>query len=226
VEHDRQIIGFKGDRKKLLIVDDDKKNRAVLIDMLLPLGFEITEAVDGEDALAKTTAFHPDLIFMDLMMPVMDGIEATQLIRQSSVHKDIIVISVSASVYDSTKQTSFDAGCNDFIVKPVKIDRLLECLQEHLKVEWLYDEVSETDFEKLQAKESLPLAFPPNADLKTLLRYAEISHITGIQQALESIKKLDDQFTPFVIIIEELLENLQFKHIIKIIQSYLQGEEQ
>ncbi|MCP4673528.1 MAG: hypothetical protein GY857_19750, partial [Desulfobacula sp.] len=121
---------------------------------------------------------------------------------------------------------SIDAGCNDFIIKPVKIEKLLGCLQKYLKVEWLYEKVSENDSVKLQTKKSLPLVVPPKTELETILKYAEISHITGMQQALENLKKLDDQFISFVAIIEELLENLQFKQIIKIIQSYLHGEEQ
>ncbi len=74
---------LKEKHRKILLVDDNEKNRAMLRDMLLPLGFEIVEAINGKEALAKATKFLPDLILMDLVMPVMDGIEATQQIRQS-----------------------------------------------------------------------------------------------------------------------------------------------
>ena len=72
-------------KKKILIVDDNEQNRAILRDMLAPLGFKITGAIDGKEALAKATKVHPDLILMDLVMPVMDGIQATQRIRKNAV---------------------------------------------------------------------------------------------------------------------------------------------
>ena len=72
-------------------------------------------------------------------MPEMDGIQATQQIRLHPALKDIIVIGVSASAFDTTKQTSFKAGCNDFLTKPVYIDKLLGCLQRHLKLDWVYE---------------------------------------------------------------------------------------
>ncbi len=128
------IVGYKGEKRKILLVDDNEKNRAVLKDMLLPLGFEIAEAINGQDALAKSTIFYPALIFMDLVMPVMDGVEATRQIRQISALEGIIVIGISASTLEAKRQMSLQAGCNDFLAKPIHIDELLECLQTHLRL--------------------------------------------------------------------------------------------
>ncbi len=219
------IIGFKGDKRGILLVDDNKKNRAVLRDMLLPFGFEVIEAKDGKDALKKAKTFHPDIILMDLIMPVMDGIQATQCIREIPELKDIIVIGISASAFDKTKKASFKAGCNDFLSKPIHIEKLLGCLQLHLKLEWVYEESSMTDSEKEQGYEELPIIFPSSEDLKTLLEFAEISHITGIQQTIERIKKIDERYLPFVTKIEDLLDNFQFKRIVEIVQSYLDKGE-
>jgi len=90
----------------------------------------------------------------------MDGVEATQHIRQSPTLKEIIIIGVSASAFDTTKQTSFKAGCNDFLTKPIHIEKLLGCLQVHLKLEWVYEEPSVTDSGEEQILESLPLVIP------------------------------------------------------------------
>lgn len=216
------IIGYKGYKRHALLVDDNDKNRAILREMLVPIGFEVVEAKNGKDALTTANASPPDIIFMDLVMPVMDGIEATQRIRKSPALKDIIVIGISASAFDTTKQTSFEAGCNDFLTKPIHIEKLFRCLQLHLNLEWVYEEPSATDSGEQQAKETLPLVIPPKEDLETLLEFAEISHITGIQQAIEKIKQSDKQFLPFVSAIEVLLENFQFKRIIEMIQTYLE----
>ncbi len=222
----RHIISVKEEQRKILLVDDNEKNRAVLRDMLLPLGFEIAEAVNGQDALAKATQFFPELILMDLVMPVMDGLEATRQIRQIAALKGVIVIGVSASALETQRQVSLQAGCDDFLAKPIHIDELLERLQRHLRLEWLYEEPSATDSGEQQVVETLPLVVPPKEDLKTLLEFSEIGHITGIQQSLENMKKADTQCIPFVTKIEEFVENFQFKHIIEMIQFYLQGGEQ
>ncbi|MFC1536005.1 PAS domain S-box protein, partial [Candidatus Neomarinimicrobiota bacterium] len=222
VEQSRNIIGFKGDKRKLLLVDDNKTNRAVLRDMLLPLGFEIAVAKDGKEALDKAAEFHPEIILMDLIMPVMDGIEATKQIRKNHGLKDIIVIGISASAFNTTKQTSFKAGCNDFLTKPIHIEKLLECLKQYLKLQWIYEESSMSSSEGKKNSETLLMVIPPKEDLETLLRYSEINHITGMHRSLENIKKTDEQYIPFITKIEDLVESLQFKRIIKTIQSYLE----
>jgi CheY-like chemotaxis protein len=216
----RHIIGYKGSRRKVLLVDDNEKNRAVLRDMLLPLEFDIVEAKDGKDALEKAGVSFPDMILMDLIMPVMDGIEATQIIRKSPELKDIIVIGISASAFNTTKQTSFKAGCNDFLTKPIHIEKLLNCLQMHLKLEWIYEEISTADSVEKEIPEIKEEAVPAKEDLDALLEFAEISHITGVQKIIEKIKNENDKYLPFVTKIEDLLENFQFKRIIEIIRSH------
>jgi PAS domain S-box-containing protein len=219
------IISYKGDKRKVLLADDDEKNRAVLRDMLLPFGFEIIETKDGKEALKKAKTFQPDIILMDLLMPVMDGIEATQHLRRDSELKDSIVIGISASAFDKTKKASFKAGCNDFLSKPIHIERLLGCLQSHLKLEWIYEEPSSIDSRQKQDYETMPIIVPPKEDLKALLEFAEISHITGIQQTIENIKTASKQFDPFATKIEEFLDDFQFKRIVEMIKFYLNKGE-
>jgi PleD family two-component response regulator len=79
----RCLVGFKGHKRKVLIVDDNQVNCAILRQMLEPLGFEILEAVDGQDCLNKAVEFQPDLILMDLLMPVLDGFEVIPLLSLS-----------------------------------------------------------------------------------------------------------------------------------------------
>ena len=162
---------------------------------------------------------------MDLLMPVMDGIEATQHLRRDSELKDSIVIGISASAFDKTKKASFKAGCNDFLSKPIHIERLLGCLQSHLKLEWIYEEPSSIDSRQKQDYETMPIIVPPKEDLKALLEFAEISHITGIQQTIENIKTASKQFDPFATKIEEFLDDFQFKRIVEMIKFYLNKGE-
>lgn len=219
----RDIIGYKGDKQKILLVDDNENNRTLLRDMLMPLGFEIAEAIDGKDGITIAKKFKPQLILMDLVMPRMDGIEATQKIRHSPLLKNIIVIGISASAFDTTKQSSFKAGCNDFLTKPIYLEKLLGCLQAQLKLDWIYEELSSAEHGRQKTAETLPKKVPSKEDLENLLKFAEISHITGIQKSLENILKTDEQLSPFVTEIEELVDKFNFQKIIEIIQRSMQG---
>lgn len=134
------IVGFKGALKKLLIADDRYENRVVLKEMLLPLGFGIIEAVDGFDVLAKAAQHRPELILMDLTMPVLNGFDAIRHIRQMPAISDVVVVGMSASVLRQIQEENYTAGGDDFLVKPIRLDDLLECLQRHLKLEWIYAE--------------------------------------------------------------------------------------
>ena len=79
---DKTIIGYKGEQKQILVVDDKPINRGIVLNLLEPLGFHVQEAENGQEALAKIAELPPHLIIMDLIMPVMDGLEATRRIRQ------------------------------------------------------------------------------------------------------------------------------------------------
>jgi CheY-like chemotaxis protein len=218
----RNITVFKGKKREILLVDDNEKNRTLLKDMLSPLGFKIEEAVDGKDALEKAKKTHPDLILMDLVMPVMDGIEATQYIRQDPVLKNIIIIGISASAFDTTKQASFKAGCNDFLTKPIHINILLQRIQVNLELQWIYDQTAETESEKQLNPEILPPVLPPKEYLTEILKFSQISHITGIQQSLDKIRDIDEKYIPFIKQVENLLEGFQFDQIIALIESHAQ----
>ncbi|WP_235526504.1 hybrid sensor histidine kinase/response regulator [Nostoc piscinale] len=134
------IIGFTGSKRKILIVDDKWENRSVLVNILEPLGFEILEASDGLDCLNKIPNFQPDLIFMDLVMTGMDGFEATRRLRLLPNFKEVVVIAVSASVFEFNQQESRKVGCDNFLAKPIQKSELLEKLQVHLKLAWVYED--------------------------------------------------------------------------------------
>ncbi len=212
------IIGFRGEKRNILIVDDKSDNRDILKMMLLPLGFEIVEAIHGRDALTQATAFKPDLILLDLLMPVMDGFEFMRHIRQISCLKNVIVIGVSASASKQKQQEALAASCDDFISKPVKIDHLLERLQIHLKLEWIYEEITEV---QQKSEEVLPLIIPPMEELETLLKAAKKHNIIETQKYAKKIKALNSQFIPFISKIEQFLKTYQFKQAINFIKAYM-----
>lgn len=105
--------------KKILVVEDNEDNREIFVHRLRRLGrYEILEASNGKEALETASQSRPDLIFMDLRMPVMDGCEATRALRQTDWGRDLPVVAVTAYM-EEERENAVLAGCNDFISKPI-----------------------------------------------------------------------------------------------------------
>jgi signal transduction histidine kinase/CheY-like chemotaxis protein len=138
------IIGYRGQRRKILVVDDRPENCSIIANMLHPLGFEVREAQSGQSGLEKAMEIEPDLIVIDLMMSGMDGFEFLQKLRQHPQLAETIAIASSANVFASQVQKSFNVGANAFLPKPVDSTTLLDLLQKHLSLTWVYAERSQT----------------------------------------------------------------------------------
>lgn len=106
-------------KKKILVVEDNEDNREIFVYRLQQMGYEILVASNGKEAIETASQAKPDLIFMDLRMPVMDGWEATRALRQTDWGKDLPVIAVTAHAMEEDRKKALNAGCNEFIPKPV-----------------------------------------------------------------------------------------------------------
>ncbi|MFN9860926.1 MAG: response regulator, partial [Pseudanabaena sp.] len=163
-----QIIGYEGEPRHLLVVDDRWENRSVLVNFLTAIGFEVDEAENGLEALTKISQYSYDLIITDIIMPVMDGFELLTKIRNSDALKDLVVIVSSASVSDEEQQKTEELGGNDFLAKPIDADYLLELISKHLQLIWQYEETkNSSDFIKNQSND-LEIIAPPSEDLLIL----------------------------------------------------------
>lgn len=114
---------------KILVVEDNEDNRDMLVRRLERRGFEIIVAVDGAEGVAKATAELPDLILMDMGLPVLDGWAATQQIKAAEKTKLIPIIGLSANAMAGDREKGLAAGCDDYDTKPVEMTRLLEKIQ-------------------------------------------------------------------------------------------------
>jgi len=110
---------------KILIVEDDELNRDSLRRLLRRRGFEIVLAVDGEDGIATARAEAPDLILMDMSLPVVDGWEATRQLKADPAVRATPIIALTAHAMSSDRDKALAAGCDDFDTKPIDLDRLL-----------------------------------------------------------------------------------------------------
>ncbi len=132
-----EVSGYRGPRRRILVVDDIDANRRLIGDCLAPLGFELEEAINGEQALARAKAFRPDLVLMDNAMPVMDGLEAIRRLRSTPGLQAVPIISISAAAYKQDKESSLAAGADAFLPKPIEIGALRECIGRVLGLEWV-----------------------------------------------------------------------------------------
>ena len=118
---------------KLLLVEDNEMNRDMLSRRLEKRGYTLALAVDGGQGVAMAKSELPDLILMDMSLPVMDGWEATRQIKADPATKGIPVIALTAHAMESDRQKALEAGCDDFDTKPVELARLLVKIEELLK---------------------------------------------------------------------------------------------
>jgi CheY-like chemotaxis protein len=114
---------------KVLIVEDTEVNRIVLSHRLEDLGYEIVLAVDGEEAVTKAHQAMPDIILMDMCLPVMDGGEVTQLLKRSDQTKHIPIIALTAHALTKAREDTIGIGCDEYETKPVDFDRLVSKME-------------------------------------------------------------------------------------------------
>jgi CheY-like chemotaxis protein len=215
----RRITGYEGARRKVLVVDDRRYNRLLLVDMLEPLGFEVSTAGDGQEAVDKALAWRPDAIIMDLVMPVKTGFEAAQEIRQQPELKEVFIVAASASVLEADQERSRVAGCNVFLPKPIHADDLLAALTAPLNLTWLYAEA--------EAKSEAPLLPPPMEELALLSRLADEGRILNIRAEATRLEELDEAYVPFARRLQELAKGFeidQIKAFVKQSMEEIEGE--
>lgn len=135
-----RVTGYEGPRKNVLVVDDAGQNREMLLDTLGALGFRLLSAEDGAECLEVARATRPDLVMMDMTMPVMDGCEATRRLRNIPALAGVPVIAMSASATLEAEARSREAGANAFIAKPIDHETLLDTIGVLMKLAWTCEE--------------------------------------------------------------------------------------
>ncbi|HEY9653050.1 MAG TPA: PAS domain-containing protein, partial [Coleofasciculaceae cyanobacterium] len=139
---ERAIQGYRGKRRKVLVSDDKWENRSILVNLLSPLGFEVSEATDGQSCLDQALKTKPDLIILDPLSSGMNGSEIVQKLRQFPQLNNIILLATSANVFAEYQHQCLAAGFNSFIPQPVQAEFLFQQLKLHLNLEWIYQDES------------------------------------------------------------------------------------
>ncbi|MEG4442658.1 ATP-binding protein [Microcoleus sp. AT9_B5] len=213
-----KIIGFKGNPQKILVIDDRWENRSVIVNLLTPLGFEVIEATNGKQGLNIAIQAKPDLVITDLVMPEMDGFQLMQYWKTSLELKDIKIIVSSASVFETDQNQSLQAGAVDFLAKPVQAEELLEKLELHLQIEWIYEAIS------LKASGRKPhddkIVPPPPEALDKLFNLALRGNLKEIIKQTETLEAIDPKYMSFASRLRQLAKEFQEKKILEMLTQY------
>ncbi|MCL1472602.1 PAS domain S-box protein [Argonema antarcticum] len=213
-----QIIGIKDRQPKILVIDDKWANRSVITNLLSPIGFELSEAVHGQEGWQKILEIQPDLVITDLLMPKIDGFELIKLIRESEQFKDLIIIVSSASVFETDRYRSLEAGGNDFLPKPIQAIELLQKIQQYLQLEWLY-EANEDPLDAI-ASDTNDLIAPPAMQIEMLYELAMKGNFREIVKQALLLEETDPKYIPFAHKLHQMAKEFQDEEIVTFIHSY------
>ena len=217
------VTGYDGARRRLLVVDDIAANRKLLVDFLSPLGFEIDEADDGESCLERAQALRPDLIVMDSVMPVMDGLEATRRLRELPLLKSVPVITISASASATDAQKSLAVGANAFLPKPIELTDLLHEIGTLLHLTWVLPGASQstaTAMAATKSEEPGALVAPPAHEMEILYGLAQTGNMRSIRAQAEHLASLGATYVPFAQRLQELANSYQSRAILELVKEF------
>jgi CheY-like chemotaxis protein len=157
----RRVIGLEaapradGVPYRLLVVDEREEARMLLVKRLEPVDFDIREAENGREAIEIWEHWRPDLIWMDMRMPVMDGYEATRRIKATPQGQNTIIVAVTASAFEDDRERILSVGCDDFLRKPYREEEVYAILARHFDLDFVYDEVEPEPPHGAEAKPGL-----------------------------------------------------------------------
>jgi signal transduction histidine kinase/CheY-like chemotaxis protein len=204
-------VGYRGPRRRLLIVDDEPVNRDVLRALLAPLGFELAEAGDGESAVAACAApAPPDLVLLDLRLRGLDGLAAARRIRALPGGDAVRLLAVSASVFPVDRTEAIAAGCDEFEPKPFRVESLLATLGRLLALEWDHAAApagSRTPRLPNRLPDAWPL--PPRDVLRQLEEQADFGDLAALRATLASARTATPAAAAFLDALEALAARAQ-----------------
>jgi PAS domain S-box-containing protein len=233
------IVGFQftpnpyqEEECRVLIIDDKWENRSVLVNLLKPLGFNTAEASNGKEGVEKARQWQPHVVLTDLVMPIMDGFEAARQIRTFPELKEVIIIANSASVFERDQLESLQAGCNAFLPKPLRAEDLLNVLQVHLGLTWIYEQpkavpMTTIDSEKAVVEETqlstsaTALVGPSSKQATVLFDLAMMGDMLGLVKELDKLEQLDENLAAFANQIRTLAKNFEEEKICNLVEQYL-----
>jgi signal transduction histidine kinase/DNA-binding response OmpR family regulator len=201
-------------RYRLLIVEDQPENRLLLRSLLDPLGFELREAVNGQEAFELFEQWHPHLIFMDIRMPVMDGLQATRQIKASDSDVQTNIVALTAHALEEERKEILAAGCDDFVRKPYTYTEILDALTRHLGVQFVYEESTPQDTDT--SLDATALAALPSELHNTLEQALRRIDLDAVSHVIDGIREYNPALADAL---TAVAKDLQFGRILQLMRA-------
>ncbi|MEG4968382.1 ATP-binding protein [Microcoleus sp. B6-A1] len=223
----RNVIALEPNQPtyRILIVDDKPLNRQLLIKILSPLGFELKEATNGQEAIEIWESWEPHLIWMDMRMPVMDGYEATQYIKSTIKGQATAIIALTASVLEEERAVILSAGCDAFMRKPFREADIFDAMHKHIGVRYIYEDPAQSDLSAIKegdramsAADFVKLPDSLVADLKLAILNADMDLIDTLSEQI----RLKDAVTAGAI--ANCIENFEYDKVLNLISEAISHE--
>jgi len=220
VDHKSRVIGLAAAEKtwRILVVDDNQENLLLLKSVLEEVGFFVMEAKNGQEAVAAYKKESPDLIWMDMHMPVMDGYEAVRQIRQCPEGDTVPVIAITASAFGEQRNEILASGCNDMVIKPFQAHEIFEMIGRFLDLEYIYKpegEAAPDRIDEVDLTSDMLAGLPPH--LLQELRETSISlDSEAISAVIEHIEPLAPDTAQGL---RTLLEDLQMGRLQELVEK-------
>lgn len=189
-----QVIGFEPGQPnwRILIVEDQLESRLLLRKLLERVGFEVREAVNGQEGIDVFEAWQPHFIWMDRRMPKMDGLTATRRIKAMEGGKETIIVALTASVLKEQRYEVLESGCDDFLRKPFREAEIFHMMAKHLKIHYIYvEQQPTTEATRMDLPSSEAMAALPAEWLAVLVRAVEKIDLKAIEQIIGRINARD-----------------------------------
>jgi CheY-like chemotaxis protein len=215
-----RIAGYIGARRSVLVVDDIASNRQVIVDLLQPLGFEVTEASDGEQGVRAALAHRPDLVLMDVRMPVLDGLSAVRRLRGMPETAGLPVIAMSASVPIHEPHRTLAAGFDAFLPKPVLWPELADMLRMFLQIEWV------SAMPPAVPPLTVSTTHPPAAVLMPLLELALLGDLSALAERTDRLEELHASYAPFAAQVRQLAERFEEQALLALLKRAMDTQGQ
>jgi signal transduction histidine kinase/CheY-like chemotaxis protein len=213
-----RIIGLEAGqpRRRILIAEDQLENRLLLRQLLEPLGLEVREALNGREAMEIFEQWSPDLIWMDIRMPVMDGLEATKRIKESNTKTKVVAL--TAHALEEERQGILAAGCDDLIRKPYRENEIFDALAKHLGLRYTYAEESQPVVKKIELDRKDLESLPPHL-LRDLRQAVELLDARACLNVIEGAQELDQTLRGRL---TGMVNNMQYEDLISALDELIE----
>ena len=214
----RRVIGLEPGqpRYRILVVDDHWTNRRLLTKMLIPVGFEVQEAENGQEAIALWSSWEPHLIWMDMRMPVINGYEATQQIKSHLKGQATVIIALTASNFEEEREIILSAGCDDFLRKPFREEVIWEMMAQYLGVRYIYVATGFSPHQPVTEKlTSFALAVMPT---EWVLQLYHAATQLNAELISELIAQIPEEYTSLATALQKKVNDFDFDQIMNLAQ--------